>query len=97
MAAQDDAELLALTAGGDRSAFEAFYRRQRGRTGDLVMEWEFSPSGTYTEPRGDSIEVWVWRFTPVPVTFLPLLAGYSGQPQGGCLPGLFCVWHTAAP
>ncbi|WP_422749188.1 hypothetical protein [Micromonospora sp. WMMD1219] len=85
MAAQDDAELLALTAGGDRSAFEAFYRRQRGRTGDLVMEWEFSPSGPCTEPRGDSIEVWVWRFTPVPVKILTVAGWLLGAASGWLL------------
>lgn len=49
MTAQDDAELLALTAGGDRNAFEAFYRRQRGRdrrAEDVLARvgcgWQFS-------------------------------------------------------
>ncbi len=31
MTAQDDAELLALTAGDEWNAVEVFYRRQRGR------------------------------------------------------------------
>ncbi|SCF25077.1 hypothetical protein GA0074695_4797 [Micromonospora viridifaciens] len=50
--------------------------------GDLVMEWEFSPSGRYTEPSGDSIEVWVWRFTPIPVKILTLAGWLLGAASG---------------
>jgi hypothetical protein len=50
--------------------------------GDLVMEMEFSPSGTYIDPPGDSIEVWVWRFTPPRVKLLTVVGWLLGAALG---------------
>ncbi|HEX5541009.1 MAG TPA: hypothetical protein VFX60_05525 [Micromonospora sp.] len=50
--------------------------------GDLVMEWKFRPSGTFTEPPGDSIEVWVWRFTPPRVKALTVVGWLLGAALG---------------
>jgi hypothetical protein len=50
--------------------------------GDLVMEWEFSPRGTYTEPPGDSIEVWIWHFTPPRVKLLTVVGWLLGAALG---------------
>jgi hypothetical protein len=60
----------------------AFFLASRG---DLVMEWEFSPSGRYTEPRGDSIEIWVWRLTPLRVNLLTLAGWVLGAGSGWAL------------
>lgn len=56
--------------------------------GDLVMEWEFFPKGTYETPAEDSVEVWLWHFTPLRVLVSTGLGWVLGAALGWVLAGV---------
>jgi hypothetical protein len=74
-----------LTAAGWRTRLDtdaadrhAFFVASRG---DLVMEWEFTPAGAYSQPES-SLDVWLWRFTPTRVKALTVAGWLLGAVAG---------------